>query len=45
LEPDSGPRGWRIVIMIGVEPNAKVKYQTARDSTVGSEKPLGGRAR
>jgi membrane protein len=32
-----------IVILLGGELNAEIEYQTARDSTVGSEKPLGWR--
>ena len=32
-----------IVILLGGELNAEIEHQTARDSTVGSEKPLGGR--
>ena len=30
-----------IVILLGGELNAEIEHQTARDSTVGSEKPLG----
>ena len=30
-----------IVILLGAELNAEIEHQTARDSTVGSEKPLG----
>jgi membrane protein len=32
-----------IVILLGAQLNAEVEHQTARDSTVGSEKPLGRR--
>ena len=32
-----------IVILLGGELNAEIEHQTARDSTVGSEKPLGER--
>jgi membrane protein len=32
-----------IVILLGGELNAEIEHQTARDSTVGAEKPLGGR--
>ena len=32
-----------IVILIGAELNAEIEHQTARDSMVGSEKPLGSR--
>ena len=32
-----------IVILLGAELNAEIEHQTARDSTVGSEKPLGSR--
>jgi membrane protein len=32
-----------IVIMLGGELNAEIEHQTAKDSTVGSEKPLGER--
>ena len=32
-----------IAILIGAEINAEIEHQTARDSTVGSEKPLGVR--
>jgi membrane protein len=32
-----------IVILLGGELNAEIEHQTARDSTVGSEKPLGQR--
>jgi membrane protein len=32
-----------IVILLGAELNAEVEHQTARDSTVGAEKPLGQR--
>jgi membrane protein len=30
-----------IVILLGAELNAEIEHQTARDSTVGSEKPIG----
>jgi membrane protein len=32
-----------IVILFGAELNSEIEHQTARDSTVGSEKPLGAR--
>jgi membrane protein len=32
-----------IVILLGAELNAEIEHQTARDSTVGVEKPLGRR--
>jgi membrane protein len=32
-----------IVVLLGAELNAEIEHQTARDSTVGSEKPLGMR--
>jgi membrane protein len=32
-----------IVILLGAQLNAEVEHQTARDSTIGSEKPLGRR--
>jgi membrane protein len=32
-----------IVILLGGELNAEIEHQTARDSTIGSEKPLGRR--
>jgi membrane protein len=32
-----------IVVLMGAELNAEVEHQTARDSTVGPEKPLGRR--
>jgi membrane protein len=32
-----------IVILLGAELNAEIEHQTARDSTVGAEKPLGKR--
>jgi membrane protein len=32
-----------IVILLGAELNAEIEHQTARDSTVGSDKPLGVR--
>jgi membrane protein len=32
-----------IVVLLGAELNAEVEHQTARDSTVGDEKPLGTR--
>ena len=32
-----------IAILFGAELNAEIEHQTARDSTVGREKPLGGR--
>jgi membrane protein len=32
-----------IVILVGAELNAEIEHQTARDSTVGGDKPLGAR--
>jgi membrane protein implicated in regulation of membrane protease activity len=32
-----------IVILFGAELNSEIEHQTARDSTVGDEKPLGAR--
>jgi membrane protein len=32
-----------IVILFGAELNSEIEHQTARDSTVGGEKPLGAR--
>jgi len=32
-----------IVVLVGAELNAEIEHQTARDSTVGTEKPLGFR--
>jgi membrane protein len=32
-----------IVVLLGAELNAEIEHQTARDSTVGPEKPLGAR--
>jgi membrane protein len=32
-----------IVVLLGAELNAEIEHQTARDSTVGKEKPLGAR--
>jgi len=32
-----------IVVLLGAEFNAEIEHQTARDSTVGDEKPLGAR--
>lgn len=32
-----------IVVLLGAELNAEIEHQTARDSTVGAEKPLGAR--
>jgi membrane protein len=32
-----------IVVLVGAELNAEIEHQTARDSTVGEEKPLGRR--
>jgi membrane protein len=32
-----------IVVLLGAELNAEIEHQTARDSTVGDEKPLGSR--
>jgi membrane protein len=32
-----------IVILLGAQLNAEIEHQTARDSTVGVEKPLGHR--
>ena len=34
-----------IVILLGAELNAEIEHQTARDSSVGAEKPLGLRGR
>jgi membrane protein len=31
------------VMLLGAELNAEIEHQTARDSTVGAEKPLGAR--
>ena len=31
------------VMLLGAELNAEIEHQTARDSTVGSEQPLGSR--
>jgi membrane protein len=32
-----------VVVLLGAELNAEIEHQTARDSTVGDEKPLGSR--
>jgi membrane protein len=32
-----------IVILVGTELNSEIEHQTARDSTIGAEKPLGAR--
>ena len=32
-----------IVVLLGAELNAEIEHQTARDSTIGDEKPLGSR--
>ena len=32
-----------IVVLVGAELNSEIEHQTARDSTVGPEKPLGAR--
>ena len=32
-----------IVILVGGELNAEIEHQTARDTTIGGEKPLGAR--
>jgi membrane protein len=32
-----------IVILLGAELNAEIEHQTAKDSTVGPDKPLGSR--
>ena len=32
-----------IVVLLGAEFNAEIEHQTARDSTVGKERPLGAR--
>jgi len=32
-----------IVVLIGAQLNSEIEHQTARDSTIGPEKPLGGR--
>ena len=31
------------VVLLGAEFNAEIEHQTARDSTIGAEKPLGAR--
>ena len=31
------------VMLLGAELNAEIEHQTARDSTVGAEQPLGSR--
>ena len=31
------------VMLLGAELNAEIEHQTARDSTVGADKPLGAR--
>jgi membrane protein len=31
------------VVLVGAELNSEIEHQTARDSTVGTEKPLGAR--
>jgi membrane protein len=32
-----------VVVLLGAELNAEIEHQTARDSTIGAEKPLGAR--
>lgn len=32
-----------VVVLLGAELNAEIEHQTARDSTIGNEKPLGAR--
>jgi membrane protein len=32
-----------IVVLFGTELNSEIEHQTARDTTVGAEKPLGAR--
>jgi membrane protein len=32
-----------ILVLLGAELNAEIEHQTARDSTIGGEKPLGAR--
>jgi membrane protein len=32
-----------VVILVGAELNAEIEHQTARDTTIGPEKPLGAR--
>jgi membrane protein len=32
-----------LAILLGAELNSEIEHQTARDSTVGAEKPLGAR--
>jgi membrane protein len=32
-----------IVVLFGAELNSEIEHQTARDTTVGAEKPLGAR--
>jgi membrane protein len=32
-----------IVVLFGAELNSEIEHQTARDTTVGPEKPLGAR--
>jgi len=33
----------RQVVLLGAELNAEIEHQTAQDSTVGGDKPLGAR--
>jgi len=39
----SNVAGLTIIVLVGAELNAEIEHQTARDTTVGPEKPLGGR--
>ncbi len=32
-----------IVVLLGAELNAEIEHQTARDSTIGADKPVGAR--
>jgi membrane protein len=32
-----------IVVLFGAELNSEIEHQTARDTTIGAEKPLGAR--
>ena len=47
LVPPIGTMMWMwmsaIVILFGAELNSEIEHQTARDTTVGTEKPLGAR--
>jgi membrane protein len=33
-----------IIILFGAELNSEIEHQTAKDSTTGGNKPIGGRA-